>query len=935
MFWDDEHSEKISQYKKAPTWNIESFLSNSASYSDIPSKKWIKRTSNDVAYVFHTSGTSSGSPKPIFQRHQAAVGVLPHLSNQGATFTTTPLYHGGIADCFRTWTSGAAIWCFPEGIMPITATNIILCMDYVAVLTTYPVQYFTSVPYILQMMSKDKEALMRLGEMKMVGVGGAALPQSIGDSLVARGVKLVSRFGSAECGFLMSSYRDFRNDQDWTFLRSDDSETYLSFEDRDEGLSELVISPSWPCLSISNREDGSYATADLFEPHPSLENSWKYHSRFDSQIVLSTGKKFDTSPIEDAVVSQVQCLQGMLVFGTDKPYPGALLFPHNPVSSETGVIEDVWKVLQPMNEHFQIHSRLSKSSLVVIEHHQDEAPLPKSSKGTVLRSQAEQLYQKQILSIYESANSVERKRIESNTAPVNDVDILKATSDAVTRTMGRQVDIDQDLYEQGVDSVACAQIRGILNTTIASTKQSDLPMNVVYDCGSVRSLAHFMSKYGKETDMSPQLPSLPQQPSLPNNHILMQDYVRKYGRFRSLRPLNTQASDTDGKHVLLTGPTGMLGSHILHCLRDDTSITKVYCLVRAKTAFEAYERVSMALVVGEMDALPPYNDMIAGNNKVVCFPCDLAREDLGISKDDIQEIVPKLTTVIHSAWSVNFSLKLESFALQFAGTQNLINLAIQSEASFFFVSSTAAVCSSSESPIEEQLAPAPESASPLGYSQSKWVGEWICFKAHKRRIRTNQGCSSFSTSVIRVGQLCGNRNGIWNMHEAFPLILSSAKYTKCLPSLDERLSWLPVDQAAKSILEIVVSKRDKSSPSIGPAVYHVLNPHIQPVWKDLLNTCQRHLKPFTFKIVEPRVWLDTLKALLNSRVRIAQHQRLSALLPLWERAYGSDSGQSDTGGQRLILFDVQKTVSTSPMMANVQPLQSQELLKMWTWIQSQ
>ncbi len=42
-----------------------------------------------------------------------------------------------------------------------------------------------------------------------------------------------------------------------------------------------------------NRPDGSFATADLFAPHPEIPHAWKYHSRADSQLTLITGKKFD------------------------------------------------------------------------------------------------------------------------------------------------------------------------------------------------------------------------------------------------------------------------------------------------------------------------------------------------------------------------------------------------------------------------------------------------------------------------------------------------------------------------------------------------------------------------------------------------------------------------------------------------------------------
>ena len=49
----------------------------------------------DTAYLHHTSGTSTGLPKPIPQSHRAAVGVLPRFGDghEKSTFTTTPLYH--------------------------------------------------------------------------------------------------------------------------------------------------------------------------------------------------------------------------------------------------------------------------------------------------------------------------------------------------------------------------------------------------------------------------------------------------------------------------------------------------------------------------------------------------------------------------------------------------------------------------------------------------------------------------------------------------------------------------------------------------------------------------------------------------------------------------------------------------------------------------
>jgi acyl-CoA synthetase (AMP-forming)/AMP-acid ligase II len=215
----------------------------------------------DVAYLHHTSGTSSGLPKPIPQSHRAAIGVLPHLPTDPpkATFTTTPLYHGGIADAFRAWTSDAMIWLFPGKDVPITARNICKCLDIAEKLAANgscpEVKYFSSVPYVLQMMEADKQGLRALQSMEIVGVGGAALPAEVGDRLVKENVNLISRFGSAECGFLLSSYRDFSSDGEWQYLRNYNPMKLLDFESRDDSLSELVVKPGWPHMVWRFRAD--------------------------------------------------------------------------------------------------------------------------------------------------------------------------------------------------------------------------------------------------------------------------------------------------------------------------------------------------------------------------------------------------------------------------------------------------------------------------------------------------------------------------------------------------------------------------------------------------------------------------------------------------------------------------------------------------------
>lgn len=433
----------------------------------------------DTAFLFHTSGTSSGLPNPIPQTHNGAVGVLPCLPNgdEKATLTTTPLYHGGIADCFRAWTSGALIWLFPGKDVPITASNILKCFDCAKRAETShraaPVRYFSSVPYVLQMVSAESRGLRMLQEMHVVGVGGAALPQDVGDLLVSKGVNLISRFGSAECGFLLSSHRNYEKDNEWQYLRNNGS-NLIEFENQHDecGLSELIVQRNWPHMAKRNRSDNSFATADLFAPHPTITDAWKYHSRADSQLTLSTGKKFDPAPLE-AAISSSDLLSDVLIFGNGKQSPGALLFRSKSTKDmdATRLLDGIWPVVDRMNREGQAHTRLSRSLLIIMG---SEAPgLEKSSKGTILRAQAERRYDKEITAAYNRSGDFTNGSKGSCKEIIPEHEIPTAVLEIIKTVIGTSncIPEDADLFSYGVDSVACMAIRAKIQTVSAFQPQ--------------------------------------------------------------------------------------------------------------------------------------------------------------------------------------------------------------------------------------------------------------------------------------------------------------------------------------------------------------------------------------------------------------------------------------------------------------------------------
>lgn len=78
--------------------------------------------------------------------------------------------------------------------------------------------------------------------------------------------------------------------------------------------------------------------------------------------------------------------------------------------------------------------------------------------------------------------------------------------------------------------------------------------------------------------------------------------------------------------------------------------------------------------------------------------------------------------------------------------------------------------------VTEDALANPEISVGTGYSESKWVSERILDKAGE--------VTALKPTVVRLGQVAGDVNGVWNETEWFPSIVKSAASLKCLPNLD-------------------------------------------------------------------------------------------------------------------------------------------------------
>ena len=258
------------------------------------------------------------------------------------------------------------------------------------------------------------------------------------------------------------------------------------------------------------------------------------------------------------------------------------------------------------------------------------------------------------------------------------------------------------------------------------------------------------------------------------------------------------------------------------------------------------------------------------------------------------------------------------------GLHNLIQLcaSCHEPGKFIFCSSTASVLGSTpDNPILERFSRNPDEADKLGYSRSKWVAEGICERAST--LKEMKG----NIAVLRIGQLTGDtENGIWNMTEAWPLMLSSVFELGCLPDLKERLEWLPLDIAAKAVVEI--SLKGKLGLEGEDPVYHLLGKRGEFTWNGLLESIlTSSFAPEDSSNVPVRVWLDKLE-------RLEGDHPAKALLGLWKKAYGGDGSEGGEDGDGYVVrtFETKKAERFASVLGEFEGVNEGLVRKIWLWI---
>ncbi|PWN34613.1 acetyl-CoA synthetase-like protein [Meira miltonrushii] len=795
--------------------------------------------SDDFCTILHSSG-SSNLPKPLPMTHKAWCRNMYGVEMGGAS--VFPFSHfSGVQSFFLSFQTRRTSMMMSSRV-PYTSPNLVHLIE-TSLKAGSP--ELLCVPLTLKLLSEAPNGSNLLAQYQYVGFAGSVCPKPLGDKLVKAGVNLITFYGAKETGFCMSSLRDFERDKGWDIMRPRGN--FADFarwekQDDDEDVFELVVEKGWPPLSAANRPDGAFATSDLYTKHPTIPNGFHYISRKDDSLVHVHGKKTNPILIEMDLRSS-PLIKDAMVFGANKMQTGCLIIPKN----DDLTIEGLWDAISLANKRAPTWSRLEKEMVVVLP---SSETFVMTDKKSLIRVKTTKKFESLIEEKYSNIEHSSQKHAVDQVKLSTSSQALSVVQTIVSEVMKDQIthlgSIKEDdvLFDKGLDSLAVMKIGSLIRSRIQFPTGVEADETAAFHHPTIRTLAEYL--YG-----------LSSGGSMGNGHDeslqsldTMRQLLNKYTQQIETRSSSTENQGRKGTDtILLTGATGSLGAHLLSIAAQRQNVETVICLCRAKTNEEAQARVNESLTERRL----PSVQSLASRCNIICLSSDLAKNHLGLTLEMYKTVLQSVTSIIHAAWPVNFSMGVTAFESSLQGCVSLINVSSRSSLAqpprLLFCSSIAAAAlhhsSKTQDAVMEELSIEPEDAVPNGYGRSKWIAEALHDAATAKIPNLN-------SKIVRIGQLSGDIvHGIWNEKEAYPLLIKTAQTIGCLPNLsNHQLYWLPVDVAAEMIVEVAMQGEK------GTRVVHVASKDITDWSKILLAV--RNAYP-QVREVPLEKWLEELR----------------------------------------------------------------------------
>lgn len=365
--------------------------------------------------------------------------------------------------------------------------------------------------------------------------------------------------------------------------------------------------------------------------------------------------------------------------------------------------------------------------------------------------------------------------------------------------------------------------------------------------------------------------------------------------------LAAQFNSDCAKVIFLTGATGFLGAFLIHELANQTS-ARIYCLVRAQSDLEAWDRLQ-----NNLNRYGLWHTSLT--NRLCPIRGDLSKPFLGLSEERFLELSECVDVIYHCGAAVNDVASYQFLKpINVLGTQEVLRLACRHKTKFLHYVSTTSVFGNEMNPhptgfSEDDF---PEVGADLqdGYDQSKWVAESLVRIARARGL---------PVSIYRPAFVVGHsENGTWNNEDMICRLIKGCIEVQSAPQEDIKFNMVPVDYVSKAIVFL-----SRQASSVG-SVFHITNPH-------LVSTAEvvGWINDFGYEVktVPMKLWRQEIVKAAKGSMDFP----LYPLLPIFENDTHADEGNAED----MQTFDCRNTVEALRDGAIICPTMTKKQMQLY------
>lgn len=874
--------------------------------------KYDEAVGNPVV-VLHSSG-STGIPKPVVMTH----GTFTIMDNDrnfpsvegrknhdmtiwdfdgtsGRIYEPFPPFHlAGFFNKVVVPVYTAAIPVFGPPLRPPSGALVS------EIMRQQPIRGCILPPSVVEQVLHEPGGLDLFRQLNIVCYAGGPLSEAAGNE-ISKVTMICQFYGSTEVGQIRQLVP---RREEWSYMEFHPY-TKLAFQPSDDDSFELIVfadKSTSDSVALNHNYPGveEWHTQDLFKPHPTKENLWRFHGRKDDIIVLSNGEKLNPVPMEK-YLQGLPTISGAIATGQGRFQPAFLIeLNESEGTDEKALIDQVWPAVESANVTMPGHGRIVRSMILLAK---DDKPFNRAGKGTVVRKLTEKAYANEIEELYSSSSQRSTTKISPLVATAFSSDALDKLIRSILpfKLNAAQLKEHDDLYIAGLDSLttieAVEALRASLLPHKTTSQLSWLSVETFYDNPSVLQLSKILSSFLND-GIVPQ-----KQDRVARMSAVLQKFTSRLMPSTKSSPFKRKLQDLC---VALTGTTGAMGMYLLAELLKSPMISKIYCLNRSPLAEKQWH-----------DNLTQRGISIPSHGARLKFvTVNFGLENLGLDHSNHSNLIEEFDLIVHTAWKVDFNQALSSFTENIESVLTLANWSISSprQPRIVFVSSISSVGPWNPTynfgqGIPEAAIRELDAALDLGYGESKQISERLLDKA-----ATN---SQASVTLLRVGQVGGATTAAqakWTQRELVPSLLRTSKSMGLIPNDLPAVDWIPVDIVAKIAVELAL--KDVADVST-PRYYHVLNPQSVP-WASFTKSIEQCCD-YDVQFVPLSQWIKTLQKFDATDSKETSSKPALKLI----RFFSLMASSGPTAK-----YQTSATVNASKTMASLAPV-DQALMQVW------